>query len=545
MNNIAKRVEEIAVELANVRSVVGTDGEIDVIEKANSILRSNPYFKKHPENIKFIPVKNDVKGRKSIMAYMEGKSNKTVVLLGHLDTVGISDYGDLMDLCTDPYKLTEKFKTLKNLDKKVIDDANSDEYLFGRGMLDMKTGNAAIIALMEKWGENMEEFDGSIVYIGVIDEEGSSNGMLSCVPELLKFRDEKKLEYKCLLDTDYITSEYEGDDNKYIYVGTVGKIMPSFYVVGKETHVGESFKGLDPNEIASAIVTKINLNPEFSDTYDGETTLPPISLKLKDLKTEYSVQTARTTNIYFNYATHSSTPDEIMEKMLKVSEECMTDVIENLNKKYENFCTISNRQFTKLPWKERVMSFNDLVNEVEKENPEFKKELKKETERINVEFKDLDERDKSLKIVEFVHNNWSIKDPVIVVYFAPPYYPHIKMEEEIPSGKLIIDAVKGAIASSGNDYKLTFKKFFPYISDLSYGAAPTDKKVLELYEGNTPGYGTIYELPLKEIASLDLQVLNIGAYGMDAHKFTERVHKDYSFRVLPDLVEKTVEGILK
>ena len=38
-----------------------------------------------------------------------------------------------------------------------------------------------------------------------------------------------------------MTSEFEGDENKYVYIGTVGKLMPSFYVVGKETHVGESF----------------------------------------------------------------------------------------------------------------------------------------------------------------------------------------------------------------------------------------------------------------------------------------------------------------
>ena len=48
-------------------------------------------------------------------------------------------------------------------------------------------------------------------------------------------------------------------------MGTVGKLMPTFYVVGKETHVGESFKGLDPNQITAQIISRINLNPEFCD----------------------------------------------------------------------------------------------------------------------------------------------------------------------------------------------------------------------------------------------------------------------------------------
>ena len=76
------------------------------------------------------------------------------------------------------------------------------------------------------------------------------------------------------------------------YIGTVGKLMPTFFVVGKETHVGESFSGLDPNQIAAEITRRVNLNPEFSDVVEGEVTLPPITLKQRDLKPEYSVQIA-------------------------------------------------------------------------------------------------------------------------------------------------------------------------------------------------------------------------------------------------------------
>ena len=51
-----------------------------------------------------------------------------------------------------------------------------------------------------------------------------------------------------------------------------------------------SFSGLDPNQIAAEITRRVNLNPEFSDVVEGEVTLPPITLKQRDLKPEYSVQ---------------------------------------------------------------------------------------------------------------------------------------------------------------------------------------------------------------------------------------------------------------
>ena len=40
-----------------------------------------------------------------------------------------------------------------------------------------------------------------------------------------------------------------------------------------------------------------------------------------------------------------------------------------------------------------------------------------------------DVRDKAMKIVEYVHSLWSDKNPVLLVYLTPPYYPHIYVED--------------------------------------------------------------------------------------------------------------------
>jgi len=92
---------------------------------------------------------------------------------------------------------------------------------------------------------------------------------------------------------------------------------------------------------------------------------------------------------------------------------------------------------------------------------------------------------------------------------------------------------------------LVYKKFFPYISDLSYAAAPKDPKIIENFKNNMPGFGTKYDLPLEDMQKLDLPVLDIGAFGKDAHRFTERIEKKYSFEVAPVLVYKTIMNLLK
>ena len=544
---LSKRIEQIALELTGQLSVLDTPDEILIAEKVYSIMSEMKYFKAHPENLYFVPVKGDKLGRKSVVAIVNGEkkpSDKTVVMIGHIDTVGISDYGPLAEYANQPLVLTEKFKEI-DLPAQVKKDLESGDYLFGRGIFDMKSGDAIIMALMEMISDDIENFEGNLIYGAVCDEEGNSGGMLNVVPELCRLQDEKKYDYLALLDTDYMTEEYEGDENKYVYVGTVGKLMPTFFVVGKETHVGESFKGIDPNQIAAEITRRINLNPEFSDVAEGEVTLPPVTLKQRDLKPEYSVQIAKTAVVFFNYATHCSTPDQVLEKMVNAGQECFQTVVDMLNERYEKFCSMAHRPFHKLPWEARTMTYHQLCEVVKAEvGEEFDAKVQAYAEELAKD-ETIDARDRNTHLVEFVHGMWSDKNPVLIVYFSQPYYPHIYIKGDEPKEKALLDAVADAVDTTKTDYKLVYKKFFPYISDLSYGAAPREDGIIEAFMENMPGYGTVYNLPMKEMQRLNLPVLDIGSFGKDAHKFTERIEKKYTFEVAPELVYKTVMNLLK
>lgn len=547
MKKRRERIEEIAIMLTNELSVVETEGELASVSKMHEIFSNMSYYKNHPEDLSFIELPNDKWNRKSLMAIMRGKkddSKKTVIMIGHTDTVGISDYGTLKEFANKPYELTEKFKEI-DLPEEVKRDLDSGEYLFGRGIFDMKTGDAIIMAIMEEISEDIENFSGNLIFCGVCDEEGNSGGMLACVPELVKLKEKENFEYTAILDTDYMTSEYEGDENKYVYIGTVGKIMPSFFIVGKETHVGESFKGLDPNQIASSITNNINLNVRYCDVAEGEVSLPPITLKKADLKTEYSCQIAKTAYLYFNYATHKSTPDEVLQKMKLAAHESFQETIDSLNYQYEVFCKMAGREFKKLPWNARVLSFEELYKNVKAElGEQLDKKLEEYTNQL-IEKEEYDTRDQSMKIVEFVHSLWSDRNPVIIVYFTPPYYPHVYVEGKTEKEIKLLEAVADAVENTKTDYKVVYKKFFPYISDLSYGAAPKDPKIIAAIKDNMPGFGKTYSLPLEDMQKLDLPVLDIGSFGKDAHKFTERIEKTYSFEVAPELVERTIKNLLK
>ncbi|MGB4588780.1 MAG: M20/M25/M40 family metallo-hydrolase [Clostridiaceae bacterium] len=537
------RIKELTLLLTKIKSVVGTTEENHVTEAIYEILMALPYFKTNPEYLFYVENKNDKAGRKSLVAMMNGHkedSKDTVILLGHIDTVGISDYGSLEHLATDPENLIAALKS-ENLPENVMRDLNSGDYLFGRGILDMKSGLSIIIHLLEILAENINELKGNLVVSFVSDEEGNSKGMLSVVPELVNLKKKYKLNYLTAIDTDYTSERALGDNSRYLYAGTVGKLMPSFYVVGKETHVGDPFGGLDSNELAASLVQNINLRVNLSDNYLGEVTVPPITLRLKDLKPEYSVQTNRATEVYFNFSTHSSTPDVVLAKLKDVARLSFMEVIEKLTSEYKIYTALMNLSYSPLPWKEKILTYEDLYTEVKKKISNLDTILADYTKEL-VSSEKHDEREISLLIVEKLHTLWGEKEPVIILYFSPPYYPHIAVNGETDIEKNLLNVLETHV-DENLDHPIKLRKFYPYISDLSYFALPKESAVDSLKD-NMPGFGISYSLPLEEIAELSLPVTNIGTYGFDAHKYTERIEVPYSFHTVPGIVLDTVLSLL-
>ena len=546
MTELRKRIEELAIELTHIKSVVETPGERMMAQRIYDILSALPYFAEHPHDLIKVPVENDSLDRFSVLAIVRGEKDfslETVVSIGHLDTVGTSDYGRLEEFATQPHELTKRLKEV-SLTSEAEEDLRSGDYLFGRGIFDMKTGDAILISIIERLAEDPKSFSGNLIYAAVADEEANSKGMLSVVPELVRLKKQENFNYLALLDTDYMTELYPGDHNKYIYLGAIGKLMPSFHIVGKESHVGEAFKGLDANQIASEIVRNVNLNPLYSDEVDGVVSMPPVTLKLRDLKPEYTVQTTRTAQLYFNYSTCSSTPGEVMLKMKAAAAISFENVLDTLNNHYEEYCDMSGLPYETLPFEPRVMSFQDLVAEVEKEQGQDFGEILEVWMRNLQNRSDLDDRDKSQAIVEYVHGLWSDREPVVIVYFMPPYYPHINVTSEYEAGRRVLETLHEVLRENQGSDPLVLKKFFPYISDLSYGSAPLDDGSILDLKSNLPGFGFTYDLPLEEMQELDLDGINIGPFGKDAHKFTERLETRFSFEVAPKLVWDTIMKLL-
>ena len=355
-------VKKLTAGLVEIPSIVKTSGETDCARRVYEFYSELPYFKDHPEYLLLQQTEDDEIERHNVLAMVrgtKGSSDRTVILMGHIDTVGVDDFGPLKAHAFDPEKLPQLLKELR-LDDDVRRDLESGEYMFGRGALDMKSGVAGHMWLIRYFSQHPEELDGNIIAVAECDEEDNAHGIISALKVLKEWKQRYGLEYIAAINADYSTPYHEKDENRYVYFGTIGKLLPSFYVVGKETHVGQAFGGLDPNLLVAELTRLIDLNPDLCDEAQGEVTIPPVTLKQTDVKDAYTVQTAIAAYVYYNFFTHSMSPKDVMELMKEKATEAFDNIVAYTNESYRRFCEKAGHIYTRLPWKTRVYTWEEF-----------------------------------------------------------------------------------------------------------------------------------------------------------------------------------------
>ena len=185
--------------------------------------------------------------------FEEVKRLTSEMVAGHIDTVGVDDFGTIREYAFKTDELPQKLKETFSLAPEVLADIESGDYMFGRGALDMKSGVAGHMYLVKYFSEHPEELDGNLVQIAECDEEDNSHGIITAIDYLLDLKKKEHFEYVACINADYSTNYMPGDENRYIYYGSIGKLLPCFVALGKESHVGSAFNAFDPNLLIAEV----------------------------------------------------------------------------------------------------------------------------------------------------------------------------------------------------------------------------------------------------------------------------------------------------
>lgn len=535
------RIKNLLLELCSIASISETAGELQMSQKLYDVLGSLQYFKDFPQQLYNVPLEGDFLGRNFIAALYKGSSqrSRTVILLSHFDVVAVEDFGSLKSYAFDPEGYTAMLqKEDIYLPKEAQSDLESGDYLFGRGTMDMKYGIALDIEILRYLSENQENFPGNILFLSVPDEEANSAGMLEAIKFLKQLQDEHALEYACCIVSEPHFPKYPGDTENYIYAGTVGKLLPAFYCVGKETHAGEPFSGLNPNLLTAKLIEMIELNPDLCETDHGCTTPAPVCLKCSDTKNEYSVQIPTAAYAYFNYITLKKSPEEVLQTLKATASKAFESVLEDFRLKAAKWQQHNSIQQPLTAISPRVLTYSELYEQCLQVHG---LELKEKLQHLVSSSKQSDVRQLTIEVVQELCKYSPKKTPMIVLFFAPPYYPACSGLEIYPiTQRICADIIKRAESQFGE--KLQLQPYFTGLSDMSYlGLHALDTDMLSK---DFPLWGNKYSLPLKVMSQLNIPFINVGPLGKDAHKYTERLCISYSFDMLPTLVLDTVTNII-
>ncbi|NEU31868.1 M20/M25/M40 family metallo-hydrolase [bacterium LRH843] len=523
--------------IVRIDSIVGTDGEKRMGEELVRILKEHSYFRSSKERIVTIPIPNDPLKRFGVAAIYQGEkiNRKAFVLLSHFDVVGVEDVGRNKSFIFDIDRYASALLR-EEIPMKVREQLESGDWIAGRGVMDMKAGLVVQLAVL---GHIIEkEIPVNIILLAVPDEERNSEGMLQAVEWLANWKEAERVDEIIGICSEPSFSSYPGDESNYIYKGSIGKMLPLICAIGLETHVGEPLAGVNASWMMAELVSEIELSPVFQENVDGERTPLPTCLKLSDTKSNYDVQTATFAYTYVNVLLIKQTVENVLNKVKQAASISAERTHQRLLRRFKEE-GINKRT----PVKPAVYLYSELLEEAK---VLYGKEVERVLHEVEVKCTGQDSRDLSVSLAYTLTSFFKARAPFYLILVAPPFYPSVQLCQSNKLEQRMMEEIKELIKWAQEEFgeTITEKAYFGGLSDVSYSRLANAEMTRTMLTGEMPALGKGYQLPLDAIKRLDMSTVNIGPYGEDAHKWTERLFVPYFTNVTPNLINKFIEKMM-
>lgn len=535
-------IKQVFYQMVAIRSDSNTVYETIIEDALMNILSQHQYFKDHPQYYGSYALEEDKLNRSVVWCFVKGNSKDTYVMINHHDAVDVVEYGRLIDLAFRPEDL--KSALLKRVtNKQILKDLEDERWIFGRGTSDMKGGLASQLGVIDLYAHK-GNCKSNILFLSVPDEETISKGMLAAVELLQSLKKQYEFEYKLMINSEPYFNQVK--DKAIMFEGSVGKIMPVVYVRGVKSHISDPFAGINPSLILSEIQKRTELNTALCDVEGFDASPPPVWINLKDRKKAYDASIPEAAVGYFNWLTFSRSPMDVLRNMKMLSKHAMMDVLVRHQQAYDTFCMLNHEESETLEYQSKVLTFEEIYHQAIKQGGEdFLSDYETYQKELNEAFsnKQIALPEIALKVIEYVAEYLELEGPAVVLGLSGPYYPHI-------SNKIIKDGERynllkrvNQISQTRFDLSYQSNSYFMGISDLSYAGYVGDERDIEIIKMNSPGWNEIYRIPFDAMKELSVPVVNIGPWGKDLHKTTERVFGPDVFERIPWIIHDLIESL--
>lgn len=554
-----QRTRELTLQMVNWPSLTSSAGETQWAHRLHALLSSWPYFQAHPDQLQLVRTLNDSVERYCLFALVRGSDTRdtrhpaqpipTAVLCGHYDVVSIDNYGDLAAHAFDPEALLPRLIADLQRDQsssaaqRALADLQSGDYLPGRGALDMKSGLAAGLAVLERW-HSQPASPANLLFIAVPDEEDTSQGMRTAVQMLPEFGRRWNLTLSAAINLDAGVNLSREDDGRAAFLGSVSKLLPGVFFVGVPTHAGAPFDGVNASLMAAELTRRVECNPDVGDpisTTDAASSdtppsaPPPVTLYQTDRRTRYDVTTPASAWCAFNVLTYQRSPQAVLQTFVQLAQDAIAETLATLKARSERYAQVIPQ--TAKHWQPQVLTFAELAARLPAGRVEqLKQELNHEA---------LDNIGYCQELIAAMVREVGLTGPAAIVSFASVFYSLARLGSNALDQALqtaVVEVADELAARCG--YSIGVQPYFTGISDMSFVSSQMDAAGLRAVKDNTPLWGSRLTFDYSAASQLGLPIVNIGPWGHDYHQRTERVHMPYSFGVVPEFIWRVVSQVL-
>ncbi|MCB1882746.1 MAG: M20/M25/M40 family metallo-hydrolase [Geminicoccaceae bacterium] len=537
---LADRARDLALTLTSWPSVTGTADEAGFAGRLAGLVGAHPYFRDNPGDLIRLPVPGGPYGRENVVAVVRGRGRRAVLLAGHYDVVPVDDYGPLKDLAWHPERLRQGIVARLEAGgghELALDDLRSGGFLPGRGLLDMKSGLAAGLAVLEAHAADPECL-GSLVFLATPDEEDRSAGMRAAAEALPGLLAGRGLEVALGINLDAVSDQGDGASGRVVALGCIGKLLLSVLVVGVEAHACYPLDGVNAAHLAAELLAEVEFAPELGEEADGEAAVPPTALGARDLKTLYNVTTPGRAWLIWNVLTKARPASEVLAVAaglaLRATERARARIAERAAR-LQNPPPLTGAWARFGTWR-----FEEVRARARAADPGFDARFEALAADLAGQA-DLDLPTRCRTLTEAAWDASGLEGPAVVLGFASMPYPAVRLAGGDGLEARIRRATAEVAAATGTDIGVV--RQLPVIVDMSF-LGPIDAADLTAAAANTPVWGSSIDWdPARPGPGWPM--VNVGPWGRDYHHWLERVHVPYAFGVLPRLVRAVALAALE
>jgi len=531
------------LELVAIPSITGTDGEIEMAQRLRDSLAGEAYFQAHPKHLQLTQGPDGLRHSLVALVRTAGETDRTVLCISHFDVVDTDVYGDLKDMAFDPPAL-EKALRGRQLEGAIREDLESGNWIFGRGIMDMKCGVLLELDMLREFARNTRRFNCNLVVATVFDEEGSNTGMTFAVPVLAELAEAEGLRYIAAVNTEPTDAGLPGAATPGYFLGTIGKALPLIYTVGQEAHGGSYYSGLSAALLQNCINDEIEAQPKLAESYAGTVTIPPFLLHQQCRQREhYSVSIPHYSAAYYNIFTLRRGLAEILELFQEAAVRGAAKALDRLHTSYHTLRDAGYPGESQLPTAVPVLTYQELHGEAAANYPgDLKQAEAKWSSELATGGADL--REQCIGLVERLLA-WRDRGPAVIVGLLPPFMPFRSSYGQTDAEASLRRAVADTAHYAQECFGRTVVEMPPFggLCDLSYVGCDMTQAEQRSLQDNLPGWGALYSLPLEAMERLHMPVVNMGPLGRDAHTWKERLERDYALGELPHLLRRLIDRL--